>query len=194
MADHPTPFVSFTATLEGCSLTADIRLLRKLFPNDDGNAIFTAGEGGLDSPWIGEEGDDDNLPSLGSGEEEENEVDLPRRGRRRNRDRSLSSGRVSLQAGEQSLVNGDGDGSRRLLKCLQLDLSSFGLGKCKHILPFSGSLTVRSTDKTGIVNMLTDILTSNGINLLYSSTFATANILVSKQDLAKARSTLLNKI
>lgn len=134
MADHPTPFVSFTATLEGCSLTADIRLLRKLFPNDQENSVFAAGEGGLDSPWIGEEGDDIILsdsdgesPVMRNGNDE---VDLPSRGRSRKRDSALSQ--VS-QFDRMGLVDGytsNGvDGSRRLLKCLQLDLSSFGLGE-----------------------------------------------------------------
>lgn len=98
-ADHPTPFVSFTATLEGCSLTGDVRLLRKLFPNDESKMVFTAGEGGLDSAWIGEEGD--------SGDSDE-------RGRRRRR---------------ESVDGEKMDESRRLLKCLQLNLASFGLGQ-----------------------------------------------------------------
>lgn len=99
-ADHPTPFVSFTATLEGCSLTGDIRLLRRLFPSDEGNMVFTAGEGGLDSTWIGEAGD------LGESDS---------RGRRRRRENGDDDQRM--------------DESRRLLKCLQLNLASFGLGE-----------------------------------------------------------------
>lgn len=129
-ADHPTPFVSFTATLEGCSLTADIRLLRKLFPNDQENNVFAAGEGGLDSPWIGEQGDDDLLLSEDEMDQVETEDNLRSRGRSRKRDSALSQ----VSRFDQRSINGypttNGvDGSRRLLKCLQLDLSSFGLGR-----------------------------------------------------------------
>lgn len=48
----------------------------------------------------------------------------------------------------------------RSLKCLQIDLRRFGL------------------DKYGLVNRFSQVLEDNGIHLMYSSTFKTANLLV----------------
>lgn len=47
----------------------------------------------------------------------------------------------------------DDDSGRRLFKCLQLDLSSFGL------------------EKAGLAHQFSGLLTGERINLLYSSTF-----------------------
>ncbi|KAI9136620.1 hypothetical protein BKA69DRAFT_1128946 [Paraphysoderma sedebokerense] len=54
------------------------------------------------------------------------------------------------------------------LKCIHVNLSSFGL------------------DRYGIVYSMSDPLTSAEINLLYLSTFRTANVLVAEQDLERA--------
>jgi len=135
LADHPTPFVSFTATQEGCSLTADIRLLRKLFVNDEGS-IFAAGEGGLDALWIGEEGDERILASTFEINSIEAARKLQSRGRSRRRGstmdeedwNNLDDGRLGSSNASSATRSISADGSRKLLKCLQLDLSSFGLG------------------------------------------------------------------
>ncbi|KND00427.1 uncharacterized protein SPPG_04748 [Spizellomyces punctatus DAOM BR117] len=54
------------------------------------------------------------------------------------------------------------------LKCIQVDLTDYGL------------------DRYGIVYSMADPLSSCGINLLYLSTYMTANILVNAKDLPKA--------
>ncbi|KEI42102.1 uncharacterized protein L969DRAFT_83969 [Mixia osmundae IAM 14324] len=145
---YPTPFISLTQTLEGTSLTGDIRLLRLIFsPAEETNMVHTLGDGGLHGHWRGEEGEleTNELPARGrprirkssSGEpfvggqmedagssvfspdEDEEELDmslpeLPHTSSRRPSQRSL-------------------DGGRRLYKCLQLDLSSFGLGQHSYL-------------------------------------------------------------
>ncbi|OAX44030.1 hypothetical protein K503DRAFT_679751 [Rhizopogon vinicolor AM-OR11-026] len=58
------------------------------------------------------------------------------------------------------------------LKCLQIDLRRFGL------------------DKHGLVNRFSRVLEQNGINHMYSSTFKTANLLVSKAHANRARALL----
>jgi len=55
----------------------------------------------------------------------------------------------------------------RPLRCIQIDLTSFGVG------------TLR-LDRCGIVYSMSDPLTKAGINLLYLSTFKTANVLVNE--------------
>ncbi|KAG4084599.1 hypothetical protein H8356DRAFT_1298867 [Neocallimastix lanati (nom. inval.)] len=55
----------------------------------------------------------------------------------------------------------------RPLRCIQIDLTSFGVG------------TLR-LDRFGIVYSMSDPLTKAGINLLYLSTFKTANVLVNE--------------
>ncbi|KAI8905297.1 hypothetical protein DFJ77DRAFT_479580 [Powellomyces hirtus] len=56
----------------------------------------------------------------------------------------------------------------RPLKCIQVDLTDYGL------------------DRYGIVYSMADPLASNHINLLYLSTYVTANILVDAEDLKRA--------
>lgn len=46
------------------------------------------------------------------------------------------------------------------------------------------------SDKHGIVEQIAGILGDVGINCLYQSTFSSANILVSKSDIARARRAL----
>ncbi|KAJ3158855.1 hypothetical protein HDU86_002543 [Geranomyces michiganensis] len=58
--------------------------------------------------------------------------------------------------------------SRRPLKCIQVDLSEYGL------------------DRYGIVCSMADPLAAAGIDLLFLSTFTTANVLVDEEDLPKA--------
>ncbi|ORX58399.1 hypothetical protein BCR36DRAFT_343556 [Piromyces finnis] len=55
----------------------------------------------------------------------------------------------------------------RPLRCIQIDLTTFGVG------------TLR-LDRCGIVYSMSDPLTKSGINLLYLSTFKTANVLVNE--------------
>ncbi|EIW82292.1 hypothetical protein CONPUDRAFT_123058 [Coniophora puteana RWD-64-598 SS2] len=58
------------------------------------------------------------------------------------------------------------------LKCLQIDLRRFGL------------------DKHGLVNRFSRVLEEHGINHMYSSTYKTANLLVSKAQAHRARALL----
>jgi hypothetical protein len=105
-AGYPTPFLGFTQTSDGASLTADIRLLRALFsPAEEGELIYSAGDGGLSGPWV-----DEHVHTASR----------------------ATNGAEAVDSG------------RRLLKCLQLDLSQFGL------------------DKFGIVNSFADLLTGAG--------------------------------
>jgi hypothetical protein len=55
--EEETPtFVSLTQTLEGASLTADIKLLRALFTEENADEmIYAVGDGGLRGFWRGEE-------------------------------------------------------------------------------------------------------------------------------------------
>lgn len=154
-------------TAEGGSLIADIRLLRALFDGEeDEGMIYASGQGGLSGLWSGEEGDREASmaePSF-------------MRGRSRNVGSTSSSSSALSDDGDadwQELSDQDEDGqkykqkseqeyeleleleqqNRRLFKCLQLDLSSFGL------------------EKAGLASQFAGLLTDVDINLLYSSTF-----------------------
>lgn len=125
-----TPFLSLTLTTEGASLLADIRLLRELFSGDDEALVYAPGQGGLSGLWGGEDIDD-----------ADQDEDVPR-------------GRGAPEEDWEQVTNEDEDDQgRRLFKCLQLDLSSFGL------------------EKAGLAHQFAGILTGERINLLYSSTF-----------------------
>lgn len=70
------------------------------------------------------------------------------------------------------------------LRCLQIDLRRFGLGKwCGRVLCVDVDYGViccdRNADKHGLVNRYSRVLEDNGINHMYSSTYKTANLLVS---------------
>ena len=147
-----SPFVSFTQTAEGASLTADLYLLRKLFDEDASlgeGVILAVGEGGLGGTWIGE-------PGIASSSLENDTRPLSsehsRRGRSgrpvRPRTASAEDWQQVVAVEEHSSPIRQVDGARRLLKCLQLDLSSFGL------------------DKYGIVHRFADLLTREDINLV----------------------------
>lgn len=67
LAHSPVPFVALTQTPDGTSLTADVRLLRRLFAaaagpgaagarGDGDEMVFATGEAGLAGLWEGEEG------------------------------------------------------------------------------------------------------------------------------------------
>lgn len=113
---HPIPFVALTQTPEGTSLTADIRLLRGIFQEAEEEMVYAVGEGGLRGVWQGEEEVVEEGWERGRRERGEEE----RRERREREDRA-------------------GEGGRRLMKCLQLDLVSFGLGKCALLCRGEGS-------------------------------------------------------
>ncbi|KAL8280455.1 hypothetical protein RQP46_007103 [Phenoliferia psychrophenolica] len=169
-SDAPVPFISITQTIEGTSLTADLRLLRAVFkPEEEADMV----NGGLRGIWEGEEGvgegasersrsrersGGESAEGEGDGEEEWQEVEREdlERGRRERRE-------MARQAGE---------GGRILLKCICLDLWAYGL------------------DKTGIVEHLAGLLIEQDINLVYTSTFQSANILVAKSDITRARQIL----
>ncbi|BGP20294.1 hypothetical protein JCM10213_001749 [Rhodosporidiobolus nylandii] len=209
----PTPFIALTQTPESASLTADIRLLRASFldPSRGGgggggsteDALFVLGVGGLGGPWEGEAGvklrggglrpptrggctsSEDESALSGSeasgegepGTEDDSECETSE---------EVSASEGGDEAEEWEAVpppsdEGDDDddddeadsGERTLLKCLQLDLIRFGL------------------DKPGLVEHYASLLISSGVSsLLYQSTFGSANILVAKRDVAKARAVL----
>ncbi|KAF9077004.1 hypothetical protein BDP27DRAFT_1379868 [Rhodocollybia butyracea] len=73
---------------------------------------------------------------------------------------------------ETSRERPDLDGESGLLKCLQIDLRNFGL------------------DKHGLVNRFSRVLEENGINHMQSSTYKTANLLVSKRHASRAQALL----
>lgn len=164
-----TPFLSLTLTTEGGSLMTDIRLLRALFQQEDEHVIYAPG-GGLTDIWSGELAEDETDSS--SDVEVSNEIPSMEGlslGRGRLPQRS-TSGRSMVESsnGWEELairqgVEGDDEepdyekrlfaSGRRLFKCLQLDLSSFGL------------------EKAGLAHQFATLITKEQINLLYSATF-----------------------
>ncbi|SGY83059.1 BQ5605_C009g05616 [Microbotryum silenes-dioicae] len=214
-ADYPTPFIALTQTLEGVSLMADVRLLRKVFKEGEDEGIcFIVGPGGLHSIWNGEDG-------VGSDDESSDDECgfSPRRGRERTRsnehdrvqmetalEEELHSGTESSESRSRTREQEAREAERRdrkfqakdagkLLKCLQLDLSSFGLGKwykrkkyfLNHLRWLTLMLRCMKTDTHGIVEHFAGLLVNGGLNCLYQSTFSTANILVAKDDIVRAR-------
>ena len=168
LAPHPVPFVALTQTPDGTSLTADVRLLRRLFPPGcDGagdEVVFATGEAGLAGRWEGEEGlrgwegeweamrreedeeeedeagelvvssSEEELGSSTTGESEEDEQDGDEW-----EAVSPSVDSAALPSADEDDEDEDGDdpdlataahtaSDRTLLKCLQLDLMSLGLG------------------------------------------------------------------
>ncbi|GAA5822509.1 hypothetical protein JCM3770_002442 [Rhodotorula araucariae] len=212
LAPYPVPFVALTQTPDGTSLTADVRLLRALFPpprsgggggaGGDGvsdEMVFATGEAGLAGVWEGEEGlmgwedewhalraeedeDEDGWRGAASSEggessatdSEDYDVDEWQAG-------SPSAGSSGLPSTDDEDGDEAGNDSagctasdRTLLKCLQLDLMSFGL------------------DKPGLVEHYAQVLIDGGVrSLLYQSTYGSANILVAKRDVGRARRLLL---
>lgn len=122
------PFLSLTLTVEGGSLIADIRLLRALFDSEeDAGMVYASGQGGLSGLWAGEDGVEE-----GKGRDDES------RG---------GGGGGGADARDEETA------SRKLYKCLQLDLTNFDL------------------EKAGLVHQFAGLLTDQNIDLLYSSTF-----------------------
>ncbi|BGP11559.1 hypothetical protein JCM10049v2_007468 [Rhodotorula toruloides] len=180
LSPHPTPFLALTQTAEGTSLIADVRLLRKVFceggEGEEEKGVWVSGEGGLGGAWEGEEGVE------GWEENEEEDEEEEEGGMTASEDDSGSSVRsdVSEEEGwepvspgtsardvteDEEDQEGEGASERTLLKCLQLDLTRFGL------------------DKPGLVEYYTSLLIEGGVrSLLYQSTFGSANILVAKRD------------
>lgn len=151
----PIPFIALTQTQEGTSFTCDIRLLRALFSEaEELEMVYAVGNGGLKGIWAGEDDvdegengevqirskklkkrvssrgrkggrnsqqekggnyDDGEVSGDSEWEEEAEREDMERERRERRQRRELSDAAA--------------DGGRTLLKCLQLDLVSFGLGK-----------------------------------------------------------------
>ncbi|KAM0789706.1 hypothetical protein ACM66B_006565 [Microbotryomycetes sp. NB124-2] len=174
-SSYPAPYIALTQTSDGSSITCDVRLLRAIFTKEEEDQmVFVVGRGGLRGVWQGEDGVSDE--ELSSNEKEQEEVADGRQ--------EATSGRTDEweQIGKQELdeerrarkleARRAGEGGRRLLKCLQLDLVDFGL------------------DKTGIVDQVAGILAKAGINCVYQSTFSSANVLVAKCDIARARRAL----
>ncbi|KAJ8291657.1 Uracil-regulated protein 1 [Rhodotorula toruloides] len=179
LSPHPTPFLALTQTAEGTSLIADVRLLRKVFceggEGEEEKGVWVSGEGGLGGAWEGEEG-------VEGWEAEEEEEDEEAGMTTASEDESGSSVRSSVSEDEgwepvspgtsardvtedEEEQEGEGASERTLLKCLQLDLTRFGL------------------DKPGLVEYYTSLLIEGGVrSLLYQSTFGSANILVAKRD------------
>ncbi|GAA6013425.1 hypothetical protein JCM10207_008839 [Rhodosporidiobolus poonsookiae] len=185
-AAAPTPFLALTQTPDSASLTADVRLLRAGFLGGGAGGVsadevlFTVGPGGLGGSWAGEERDVGEVEAEGGAAEggdgkgwwealaEDDEA---------HGSASETEGETTEDE-EDELRHSAGDdegveGGRTLLKCLQLDLIRFGL------------------DKPGLVEHYASLLISSGItSLLYQSTYGSANILVAKRDVHKARRVL----
>ncbi|KPV73269.1 uncharacterized protein RHOBADRAFT_38458 [Rhodotorula graminis WP1] len=222
LAPHPVPFVALTQTPDGTSLTADVRLLRRLFPPGCESAgdemVFATGEAGLGGKWEGEDGlrgwegeweamrlaqeeEDDDEDEEGEGEEG---AELPVSSSEEEQGSSTADESEDEQDGDEweavspsvdsaTLPSADEDdddddddgdpglattahtaSDRTLLKCLQLDLMSLGL------------------DKPGLVEHYAQLLIDGGVrSLLYQSTYGSANILVAKRDVGRARRLLL---
>lgn len=135
-------------------MIADIRLLRALFKGEDESVVYASGQGGLFQPWNGEL-EETPFHQLHARKASEG----PERGRKlfREDDDQLTFDDVDdwekvLLEAEDEDDNTELQG-RKLFKCLQLDLSSFGL------------------EKAGLAHQFAGLLTSERINLLYSSTF-----------------------
>ena len=134
--DSGVPFLSYTRTSEGSSLTADVYVLSTLFPPSERHMVNSSGE--LD--------DADQRLKNGMGHSPDDET--------------------------LSQMN--------ILSCLQIDLQRFGLGIYSTLLSILHTyLHSLLEDKHGLVNRFSQVLRENGINHMYSSTFKTANILVS---------------
>lgn len=131
-SDYPIPFISLTQTVEGASLTADVRLLREVFKAEDDEMVYAVG-GGLRGIWAGEEGAyaeasegrggenyaDGGEEGVGEEEDEWQKVDKEDAERER---------RERLQ--KAKAAGGEG---RILLKCLCLDLWAYGLGALSSV-------------------------------------------------------------
>jgi hypothetical protein len=130
LPDLPTPFFSLTQTTEGTSLTSDIRILRRLFPSDEeGQNIVYAAGGGLWGLWKGEE---DPYSASSLPDDVRNEAERPRGRSRTRRDPEEEEDweRVETDLSARfAKTTVDWDSGRKLLKCIQLDLSSAGLGE-----------------------------------------------------------------
>ena len=148
MADRrtvQTPFFSLTLTTEGGSLMADVRLLRTMFKGEEENVIYASGQGGLSGEW--------------QGEMDEGALDAIDQASPRPRTASHDGSYLGDDSHEWQHVEAETNpeeqeyNERQLFKCLQLDLSSFGL------------------EKAGLAHQFAGILTQQDINLLYSSTY-----------------------
>lgn len=162
-----------TLTEEGGSLITDIRLLRALFAESDESVVFAPG-GGLTELWSGEQDEDD---SSSIGEDAGSDENIPNISGI-NLGRGRSEGSATAQNGSPDIFDDSAEwhittsssdlreeeeedeeekmlfaSGRRLFKCLQLDLSSFGL------------------EKAGLAHQFATLITKEKINLLYSATF-----------------------
>ncbi|KAK4051628.1 hypothetical protein OIV83_002768 [Microbotryomycetes sp. JL201] len=161
---YPIPYMVLTQTSDGSSLTADVRLLRAVFDEqEEEQMVYAIGQGGLRGLWQGENG----VADSDSSDVEETDDGGAQGWEQVERHELIGEKKLRKAEGKKA-----GDGGRSLLKCLQLDLVNFGL------------------DKTGIVNQVAGILARSGINCVYQSTFSSANVLVAKCDIARARRAL----
>jgi hypothetical protein len=148
---------------------SDIRLLRELFGDSDESVVYAPG-GGLSHVWSGELDEDDEESSESESVDEIASLKNMSLGRgrplgRRNSEREnwdvfdeseeWESVSASKKGGEEETEDEKRlfASGRRLFKCLQLDLSSFGL------------------EKAGLAHQFATLITKEQINLLYSATF-----------------------
>ncbi|KDQ07452.1 hypothetical protein BOTBODRAFT_59955 [Botryobasidium botryosum FD-172 SS1] len=190
---RPMQFLSFIRTSEGTSLLTDVYQLAALFPPQERYMLHCA----------------DELEAIDREEERERALEAAREkaaraakrylrkasGRRRKTNESAEngsgatpptensmaqrrnsapgSGPVAIDADAASLgLNDGGEEYSSTFKVLQIDLREFGL------------------DVHGIVSRFSDLLQSHGINHFFTSTFKSANILVSQQNAMRAYSVL----
>lgn len=175
-------------TEEGGSLITDIRILRALFAEGDEHVVYAPG-GGLSEPWSGEQDDDDTSSNSEDSPSGYPSLDNLRIGRGRPLSNNAndtsaawdvfddSADWENVQPSSSDDVDEDETeeektlfaSGRRLFKCLQLDLSSFGL------------------EKAGLAHQFATLITKEKINLLYSSTFRFVFLLNAHFSLSYAR-------
>lgn len=158
----PIPFIALTQTQEGTSFTCDIRLLRALFSEaEELEMVYAVGNGGIKGIWAGEDDVTEGCEGVEELSSKKLKKRVSSRGRKSGRNDGQESGRERRKYNGED-ISGDSeldeeleredmererrerrqrrelsdaaaDGGRTLLKCLQLDLVSFGLGK--QLLP-----------------------------------------------------------
>lgn len=125
-SDYPVPFIALTQTIEGASLTADLRLLRAVFKeSEEAEMVYAVGNGGLRGIWEGEEGVD--MPESRSGSRERGIGDADAD----DEDEWQQVEKEDVERGRRErreMARRAGEGGRVLLKCICLDLWAYGLG------------------------------------------------------------------
>lgn len=159
---YKVPFFSFTRTAEGCSLTTNVRLLAALFPPHERHVIKC--NEALERVVF------DGSRRRASDEDDYDEEDVD--GDSDSEDDNDLDDELELEDELDEQRDSDDDSLDSMLRCLQIDLSRFGL------------------EKHGLINKFSRVLGESKINHMYSCTLKTANILVDKRNMNYARDLL----